>query len=118
MRSTEPERLDHHFRPQHLNVLHGTAPLDFVGQLERMDKALEWLSVRGVRVADGPRQYATGANARVGELLDDSARRAVAEFYREDFARFGYSRDWLVLNPVGPSSLGGGSVGSLRAALS
>ena len=116
MSETAPERIDHHFRPQHLNVLHGTDPLEFVGHLESMDATREWLSARGVTLGNEPRRYATGADVRVEELLNGAERSSVASFYSEDFVRFGYSADWRSIMPSEAASLGGGTVGTLQRA--
>jgi len=85
-----PIELDPHWRPQHLNLMHGLVELDFVGRLETFDTDLE-----RVRLAAGlphvPLQV-RNAHPPAESLFDgrpDLLRR-VREVYARDFELYGY----------------------------
>ena len=112
-----PADLDPHFRPQHLNVLHGVAPLQFVGHLEDMSTVERYLAGHGIALRGEARSVAsTGASALVGERLDDTTRALVRQIYSRDFAAFGYSEDWRESGPA-RNVVEGGSTSLLLAAL-
>ena len=95
-----PETLDPHFRPQtHLLLLPYT-PIDFVGHVERMHEAEQWMNqmCSEIQVRDH-RPHATGANSKLQEHYDTTTVELVQRLYEDDFATFGYSMDPAQLEP-------------------
>lgn len=113
-----PWEVNHHFRPQHLNVLHGLVPLTFVGHLERMSLVATYLEGHGIGLREEARSRApTRADSLMTERLDDATLCRLAEVYGRDFSVFGYSEDWRIAEPVA-SVESSGSLTDLRRALS
>lgn len=109
--------LDHHFCPQHINVLHGIVPLDFVGHLERMEAVEDFLREHGMAVMPN-RTFSTGANRLITERLDADDRADIRVIYEEDFRLFGYSEDCERLAPVADGAAVSGDRSTLRKHLS
>jgi hypothetical protein len=87
----EPRRMDPHWRPQHLNLMHPLVEYDFIGRLENFEADLE-----RVREATGmpviPMQV-RNVRPRSESLFDgrpDLLRRA-REIYAGDLDLYGYS---------------------------
>ena len=100
MREIPADTLDKHFRPQHLNVLYGVAPIDFLGYLEKMEEVEGFLRGHGVAL-HANRNAATGAAGLISEMLDAAAINAIHEIYEGDFRIFGYSEDPAISMPRG-----------------
>jgi hypothetical protein len=98
MREMPADAIDKHFRPQHLNVLNGIAPIDFLGHMERMEEVEAFLGRHGFAL-QANRRGATGAAGLARELLDTAARTAICEIYESDFLIFGYSEDPTISMP-------------------
>lgn len=83
--------MDHHWRPQHLNLLHPLVELDFVGRLEDFDRDL----ARLCELADLPQIPPEIRNAKrpvEGSVYDarPDLRRRVEELYAVDMELYGY----------------------------
>src|SRR5688572_3312014 len=98
MREMPADAIDKHFRPQHLNVLHGIAPIDFLGYLERMEEVEAFLRRHQFTLVSN-RQGGTGAAGLISEMLDAAAIKAIYEIYESDFRIFGYSEDPTISMP-------------------
>jgi hypothetical protein len=91
LEAQEPLELDPHWRPQHLNLMHGLVDLDYVGRLETFAADLE-----RVRELTGmPQVPLKVRNART--TMPDSLfngrpdlLRRVREVYARDFELYGY----------------------------
>ena len=99
LQSSDPHEVDKHFRPQHMVLLHGLAPLDFLAHMERMDRLLVFLREHGF---DLPRydRHATNAAARVRELIGPHEAEIIARYYESDFQIYGYSENPAELSPL------------------
>lgn len=91
LEAQEPLELDPHWRPQHLNLMHGLVDLDYVGHLETFAADLE-----RVRELTGMPQVpleVRNARTTVPDSLfngrPDLLRR-VREVYARDFELYGY----------------------------
>jgi hypothetical protein len=88
----KPHDINPHFRPQHLNLLHPIAPMDFIGHLEDMDTVESFLRQRGVLMRTlAPRP--TNAQNRIGEYFEPETIALVQRIYADDFALYGYALD-------------------------
>jgi hypothetical protein len=96
-----PDFLDWHFCPQTTNLLHGLAPLTYVGQLEAIEGIASWLTVRGIRLQQF-RVHATNAEKLVEQYYGPVEVEAVLKLCRTDFDVLGYSRDPSQLDPIRP----------------
>lgn len=92
LRDLNPAEIDHHFRPQHLNVLYGFAPLSVIGHLEHFSDIVAFLSKNDIKV-ETRNAHATNAARYVLEALSDREIGFIGAFYKEDFEIFGYSLD-------------------------
>lgn len=106
-----PEDRDHHFRPQHLNLMHGTAPVDFLGHMEKMDAVTTYLRKHGVTLARFD-IHSTGASSQLA-MIDRHCEGLIRDMYAEDFAIYGYSEDMTDIAPVRPAAVSADR-GSLR----
>jgi len=88
----DPESLDKHWRPQHLNVGIGCFSYDHVGRLEEMETTYAWLEERGIDQREEVRPHQTGANETI-DLLKKEEIEIIQQLYDRDFTEFGYSRD-------------------------
>ncbi|WP_163025935.1 sulfotransferase family protein [Chachezhania antarctica] len=93
-----PERLDPHWRPQHLNLMYPFVQPNMMGKLERMDDLLPQVLERYLGLPPAPvkRKSRHGTNAGA-TYLDyfrnrDTLDRVLA-LYAEDFRYFGYATD-------------------------
>ena len=85
LKSRDPYRVDHHFRWQHVNLLHGFSPLDFLGYLENMEPVNQFLLALGFCMTTSSR-HATNAASRVGELLGAKEADAIRRQSRAPLA--------------------------------
>lgn len=101
LRDLNPAEIDHHFRPQHLNVLYGFAPLSVIGHLEHFSVIADFLSKHGIKV-ETRNEHATNAARHVCSILSDREIELVGDFYKEDFTTFRYSFDISNQEPESP----------------
>jgi hypothetical protein len=93
LEAQEPIDLDPHWRPQHLNLMHGVVELDYVGRLETFAADLE-----RVRELAGLPQVPLDARNRRATVADSlfdgrpDLLRRVGEVYARDFELYGYER--------------------------
>jgi hypothetical protein len=99
LRDSDPYEIDHHFRPQHLNLLRGFVPLDVLGYFEALDDVRAFLNEHGFTLESNLKN-STGASSRVNELLDARAVSAIQTIYETDFKNFCYSPDPAQTSPV------------------
>lgn len=93
LEAQDPIDLDPHWRPQHLNLMHGVVELDYVGRLETFGADLE----RVRELAGMPQVPLEVRNRRaaVADSLFDGRPdllRRVGEVYARDFELYGYER--------------------------
>jgi hypothetical protein len=88
----DPVRMDVHWRPQHLNLMHGLIEYDLVGRLETF--AADVARIReATGMPDAPIEARNVSKRPAAGLLDgrpDLLRR-VADIYARDFELYGYS---------------------------
>ncbi len=105
--ASPPERLDEHFRPQYLNILHPFIRPNFLGSLEHIDTQLPAVLSRFTGTqTDRPERrsgHGTGADTRLADhFADPGIRRRVRDLYAGDFDRFGYDDDLSRSAPNAP----------------
>lgn len=84
-----PEDMDPHWRPQHINVMHGAIAYNRVGRLENFDA--DWSSIRAeTGIPDVPMVHRNRRAARIEVSATDAEAARLREIYREDCALFGY----------------------------
>ena len=99
LQDSNPYEVEKHFRPQHMVLLHGLAPLDFLGHMERLDRLSEFLRGHGLELQRYDR-HATHAAARVREVIRPYEARIIARYYEADFQIYGYSENPAELFPL------------------
>ncbi|WP_157982212.1 sulfotransferase family protein [Oceanicella sp. SM1341] len=104
-----PERLDPHWKPQHLNLMYPFIRPNFVGHLESMDQDLPKVFARFLEVEGGEIEkrapHGTGARKKASSFFDNSETVSrVRELYATDFDYFGYSRDLDQMKRAGTMS--------------
>lgn len=99
MMGIDPSTIDHHFKPQHMNLLYGFAPIDFVGHMEKMEDVSEFLSERGFPLEYFKRST-TGATSLISDNISKDDARALMKYYERDFHIYGYSEDRSVVSPI------------------
>jgi hypothetical protein len=99
MIDSNPFTIDKHFQPQWMNVLHGFAPLDYLGHMEQMDSVADYLQQFGFAL-ERSHVNTTNATEKVQRLIGDKAADLIRRYYADDFRLYGYSDDPGVLAPV------------------
>jgi hypothetical protein len=99
IRDRDPYAVDHHFRPQHINLLRGFAPLDFLGYFEKFDDVKRFLEAHGFNLESNTKN-STNATEKVSQLLNSNAIQAIQSYYALDFEKFGYSPDPQIAEPA------------------
>jgi hypothetical protein len=99
LQERDPFAVDQHFRPQHINLLHGFAPLDFLGYLEDMEAVHAYLREKGLTLTREAQQRATNASDKVREMISPKDAELILRYYANDFTIYGYSEDPGVINP-------------------
>ena len=85
----EPLQMDPHWRPQHLNIMHGVIEHDFIGRLENFDHDMSVVKQRA-GLPDVPIEV-RNQQPRVDVFADRRYLKRVAEkIYAKDFELFGY----------------------------
>jgi hypothetical protein len=109
----DPFAVDKHFQPQWINILHGLAPLDYLGHLERMQDVSAYLQRYGL-VLEHSGINATNANEKVGSQIGPGTADLIRRYYADDFRLYGYSDDPSVLIPIRDAEFLNPSRDSLR----
>jgi hypothetical protein len=99
LRDSDPYDVDHHFRPQHINLLRGFVPLDMLGYFEALDDVRTFLNEHGFALESNLKN-STGASSRVTELLDAQAVGEIQTIYEMDFQSYCYSPDPAQISPL------------------
>lgn len=87
LRAQKPEDLDHHYRPQHINLMIDKMRYDFIGKLENFSVDFNHiLSEAGIPVADVVHRNKRKRRAEASPEAEASIR----EIYARDFEIFGY----------------------------
>jgi hypothetical protein len=107
LRDSDPYDVDHHFRPQHINLLRGFVPLDMLGYFEALDDVRTFLNEHGFDLESNLKN-STGASSRVNELLDAPAVSVIQLIYEKDFQGFCYSPDPAQTSPLSYTTVGAG----------
>jgi hypothetical protein len=97
----EPALLDPHFCPQHINLLHPLAPLDFVARLENHDEMKSFFCERGIHI-ETHKPHETHALEKVKAYFGPRETELAYALYRRDFEFYGYSSDPGTPDPTGP----------------
>jgi hypothetical protein len=103
VKEADPFDMDPHFRPQHINLMRGFIPLDFVGYLEDMDTVAAFFARHGFTI-ESNKMNSTSSSERVTDLLTLKAVETIQEVFATDFEIFGYSTDPKQLHPTRPIS--------------
>lgn len=87
----DPIRMDKHWRPQHLNLMHGLVDLDLIGRLETFDADLARIRA-ATGIPDLPVETRRRSTRPDGSLFDGrhDLLRKVREVYARDFELYGY----------------------------
>jgi len=102
VKAADQRSMDPHFRPQHLNLMHGLISLDFMGHLEEMDAVRAYLLRHGM-VLQSNNLNATGVGAtQATSKLSAEAIDLIQDIYSADFEIYGYSKDHQEVRPVRP----------------
>jgi tetratricopeptide (TPR) repeat protein len=93
---------NHHWRPQHRNLLVGIVPINFVGFIEHFAEHFDVVSKRLglLGVQDERRPHRTNASSVFGDYYTEEAIQLVRSKYALDFELFGYSTDISQINPL------------------
>ena len=94
----EPEQLDHHWRPQHINVLESFVRPNFIGTLESIDRDLPLIlnHVLGedIKPVEVSQRHKTGASTSYFDILSNrSSVGKLSKLYARDFEVYGYTPD-------------------------
>lgn len=108
--------IDHHFRPQHINLLVGFAPLSVTGHMEHFSEIVTYLSKKDIRI-ETKDKHATNAAEQVRSRLSDREIDLIREIYKDDFTNFGYSFDIERQNPERTFTIRKADTGPLAAFL-
>jgi len=93
----DPWAIDQHFCPQVVNLMVPHVAYRHIGHLERLGETFAWLGIAGETYG----RHSMGAASRLAAYYEDGrAVDLVRRLYAADFARFGYSEDPAVLDPV------------------
>lgn len=98
LQTCDPTAIDHHFRPQYVNLYHGIAPLNFIGHLEKMEAVQHYLTKYGFSLSRDA-EHATNAANRI-QILSDRDIHQIRNYYARDFEIYGYSDDPNQQDPV------------------
>ncbi len=96
--SQVPHRMNRHWRPQYINLLHPFVRPNFVADLQDMDAFLPRILARifdaPAETVDRRARHATGASGKYLSFLSDPAtRRRIVGIYGTDFEVYGYHTD-------------------------
>lgn len=85
----EPLQMDPHWRPQHLNIMHGLIESDFIGRLENFDEDIAVVKQRA-GLPDVPVEVRN--QQRHADVFTDRRylKRVAEKIYARDFELFGY----------------------------
>jgi hypothetical protein len=114
---SNPLTTDKHFQPQCMNLMHGFAPLDYLGHMERMDAVVDYLQQYGIGL-ERSHVNTTNATEQVQQRIGDKAADLIRRYYADDFRLYGYSGDPGVLEPVRDADVLNPSREKLRSRLS
>lgn len=92
MLDLDPFEIDHHFRPQYINLMHGFLPLDYLGNLEDLTGLNSFLAQQGL-VLTKEDSHATNSANKVKDRLSASAATKLVKFYERDFEFYGYGEN-------------------------
>lgn len=95
------ETEDTHWGAQSRNLLSGSLAIDCIGNVEHMEEDVRHILLRAGADIREPRGqvHATGAITKLQHFYGPAERELVVRKYKEDFDRFGYSRDPSDLMP-------------------
>ena len=102
VKGAEVHSMDPHFRPQHINLLHGPVSLDFVGYFEEMDAVRQYLLGHGIMLVNNTLNSTGVSMNRVAEMLSPRAIELIQDIYHLDFEIYGYSKDPQKASAVSP----------------
>lgn len=86
------EDMDHHFRPQYLNLFHGIVTPSFIGYVEEMSKVEEFLAAHGLEMLNRA-PHKTKSGEKKDSLLSPECIDLIESIYSKDFEVYGYSPD-------------------------
>ena len=96
--SQVPHRMNRHWRPQYINLLHPFVRPNFVADLQDMDACLPRVLARIFATPEDTVQrrarHATGASGKyLAYLTDPATRKRITRVYGTDFEVYGYHTD-------------------------
>lgn len=92
VKAADPYDMDPHFAPQHINLMHGFIPLDFVGYLEDMHAVSVFFESHGFKLRSN-RMNSTSSADLMADVLTPHIIKTTQEVFAKDFELFGYSED-------------------------
>ena len=103
--ATDPADLEHHALPQSMILCDGgELRADFVGKIENF--AQDWPVIQALSGFDVAMSKSNVTKRSQGPLYTETLRRAIYEYYRDDFELFGYAADSTELaTSTAPASL-------------
>jgi hypothetical protein len=96
--SEDPDLLDQHFAPQHINILQRFVACDYIGHIENMPAVWEFLANFNVSPSEY-RPHMTKANEVLSAFYGREEVSIVERYFEMDFDTFGYSRDPCISEP-------------------
>lgn len=87
----EPIQMDQHWRPQHLNLMHGLVDYDLIGRLETFDADIARIR-EATGIPEAPIEARNPTTRSEGSMFDSrpDLLRRVRDVYARDFELYGY----------------------------
>jgi len=95
LQQIDPLKMDPHWRPMHLILLHNNITLDYIGKIENFD--FHWGHVSSKiglpfsHKVESFVRHQTSAKDLLDQYYTPDLKRMVADLYRKDFELYGYS---------------------------
>jgi Sulfotransferase family len=93
LEAQSPLEMDAHWRPQHLNLMHGLIEYDLVGRLETFADDLDRIR-EATGMPEAPAEVWRNVSDRSVDLIDGrpDLMRRIWDLYAQDFELYGYER--------------------------
>lgn len=84
--------IDHHFRPQHLNLLSEYITPEFIGYIEDISSVKDYMESKGIPFLNRA-PHKTKSKEMAEKLLTEKNISLINNIYQKDFTTYGYSED-------------------------